>query len=147
MGRRRFRIDEVLSFSIKPHSQATVRRYFEDWRKQQGLPERCDNSNCRFHSEPLLWNGASVKLVLDHVNGNNVDNRPENLRLLCPNCDSQLETRGGGNKGRIQNLSESGFEVAHRDGRRDAVVALKGVEAKLCGEPREAIINVVKKDA
>lgn len=39
-------------------------------------------------------------LVLDHIDGDST-NRRENLRLVCPNCDSQLETykmrnRGGG---------------------------------------------------
>lgn len=40
------------------------------------------------------WNGKSITLILDHKNGNNTDNRLENLRWVCPNCNSQLETTG-----------------------------------------------------
>ena len=38
------------------------------------------------------WMGKPLVLQLDHKNGNNRDNRIENLRLLCPNCHSQTET-------------------------------------------------------
>ena len=44
------------------------------------------------------WHGQKLSLVLDHINGNNRDNRKENLRLLCPNCHSQTPTFAGRNK-------------------------------------------------
>jgi hypothetical protein len=41
-----------------------------------------------------------VPLELDHINGNNRDNRLENLRILCPNCHSLKSTHRGRNIGR-----------------------------------------------
>lgn len=46
------------------------------------------------------WLGNIIVLHLDHKNGNNRDNHLSNLRLLCPNCDSQTDTYCGRNKGR-----------------------------------------------
>lgn len=43
------------------------------------------------------WNGQPLTLRLDHINGTNNDNRLENLRWVCPNCDSQLPTYCGRN--------------------------------------------------
>lgn len=38
------------------------------------------------------WMGKPMPLILDHINGVNNDNRLENLRFMCSNCDSQLPT-------------------------------------------------------
>jgi 5-methylcytosine-specific restriction endonuclease McrA len=43
------------------------------------------------------WRGKRLSLTLDHINGNNGDWALENLRLLCPNCNSQTETFSGRN--------------------------------------------------
>ena len=39
-----------------------------------------------------IWNGKPMPLILDHINGINNDNRLENLRFVCSNCDTQLPT-------------------------------------------------------
>ena len=51
------------------------------------------------------WNGRSIPLELDHINGRRDDNRLENLRLLCPNCHAQTPTYRGRNIGLLDGLS------------------------------------------
>ena len=41
------------------------------------------------------WNGRPLTMELHHRNGNGLDNRLENLQLLCGNCHSQTDNWGG----------------------------------------------------
>ncbi|MGD9485353.1 HNH endonuclease [Streptomyces sp. TRM70308] len=47
----------------------------------RGVPDAC--AEC---GTGPRWNGKPLRLQVDHRNGCWWDNRPENLRLLCPNC-------------------------------------------------------------
>ena len=44
-----------------------------------------------------MWNGEHMSLIIDHINGISTDNRLENLRIVCPNCNATLPTHGGKN--------------------------------------------------
>jgi Zn finger protein HypA/HybF involved in hydrogenase expression len=56
-------------------------------------------SNVMFETRDGLpfWLDKPVTLQLEHRNGNNTDNRIENLDLFCPLCHSQTSTYSGRN--------------------------------------------------
>lgn len=61
-----------------------------DWYKAgEYTPQKC--SICELEPQ---WQGKELTLILDHINGINNDDRLENLRWVCPNCNQQLETTG-----------------------------------------------------
>lgn len=60
--------------------------------------ERKENkcSICKLENN---WNHKKLVLIMDHIDGNSENNDLSNLRLVCPNCDSQLPTFKSKNKG------------------------------------------------
>ena len=69
-------------------SQNCLRTHY----KQIYPPEQC--AIC---GQETSWNNKELIMILDHINGHNHDNRLENLRWVCPNCNSQLSTTGSRN--------------------------------------------------
>jgi hypothetical protein len=45
------------------------------------------------------WLYQPIPLILDHIDGHSENNFPKNIRLVCGNCDMQLPTYKGKNKG------------------------------------------------
>mgnify|MGYP000887062269 FL=1 len=72
----------------KGSTDAIKRRFL----KEYNIPYEC--SSCKINS----WMNQKLSLQLDHKNGRRNDNRPENLRLLCPNCHSLTQTFAGRNR-------------------------------------------------
>src|SRR5690348_12908839 len=105
----------LLKYYSQPgRRQSQVRRAYASYRKENGLPIRCDIEECPFHTEPLVWNGQSFRPILDHKSGSNRDNTPQNLRYLCPICNAQQPTHGGGNKGKVKHTAMA-YTVKHAD--------------------------------
>ena len=45
------------------------------------------------------WMGKPIPLVVDHINGEPENHSLDNIRLVCGNCNMQLPTFAGGNRG------------------------------------------------
>ena len=59
---------------------------------------KSQNGCCNICGMSDSWNGKNLVFILDHIDGDASNNCRENLRLICPNCDSQLPTYKSKNK-------------------------------------------------
>ncbi|KND47236.1 MAG: hypothetical protein AB199_02300 [Parcubacteria bacterium C7867-004] len=71
-------------------------------RSRRNLKRRLFNAGLKKpECEECGWAEKSIDgrlpIELDHINGDNTDNRLENLRILCPNCHSLKLTHRGSN--------------------------------------------------
>lgn len=66
------------------------------WLKKYFLEDQ--NNKCDICGIDNVWNDKPLVFVMDHIDGNASNNKRENLRLICHNCDSQLETYKSRNK-------------------------------------------------
>lgn len=90
--------EDILKENCK-HQRTVLRRYII---KNNLIPYKCAICGC------TEWQGKTLSLELDHINGINNDNRLENLRFLCPNCHSQTSTYGSRN----QQLNNSKYDIS-----------------------------------
>jgi HNH endonuclease len=79
-------LDEILVAGSHYNRQHLKNRLYE-----AGLKQR----RCELCGQQETWHGRPMSLILDHVNGIATDNRLENLRIVCPNCNATLDTHCG----------------------------------------------------
>jgi YHS domain-containing protein len=66
---------------------------------------------CAICGDLEIHNNKPLVFVLDHIDGNWQDNRKSNLRMICPNCNSQLgTTKNNYGKGRFSGRYYTGNE-------------------------------------
>ena len=64
--------------------------------KRRFLVER-DGELCSICTQEPIWNSKPLQLQIDHIGGKSENDTPQNLRLICPNCDAQTDTYSGRN--------------------------------------------------
>ena len=82
---------------VKESSYRCSWRLRERYKKATGISycEECQLSE---------WLGNPIPLEIHHINGNNTDNRLDNLKLLCPNCHALTSNYRG--RAQLSALSE-----------------------------------------
>ena len=81
-------IEDILSGKVECRSSFHLKiRLLKEGIKEHKC-EKCGNSK---------WLGQEIPLELHHINGDNLDNRLENLQLLCPNCHALTDNYRGHN--------------------------------------------------
>ena len=79
---------------------------------RRAMVESGMNYECSVCGLGTEWEGRVLVLQVDHINGDPLDNRKENLRFMCPNCHSQTSTFG--NKRRSDGVTGSTRTVESR---------------------------------
>lgn len=102
--------------SVKHQKEYVLKEFIQDWldNKVTGLSSlgtlnhslkrylisiRGDKCEICGWAERNITTGK-IPIVADHIDGNWKNNRPENIKLLCPNCDSLQPTYKALNKGK-----------------------------------------------
>lgn len=84
-GRSKEKYENYLENSEIYQGQENMR-----WIKSYILEEQ--NHKCDICGLVDSWNDKPITFILDHIDGHSNNNKRDNLRLIYPNCDSQLET-------------------------------------------------------
>lgn len=102
---------------------ATIKFGVKEWRC-----ERCRRTD---------WEGEKIPLQIHHINGDNRDNRIENIQLLCPNCHTLTDTYCGKKKKRKlpQKHSLIEFNPHNREIKeKNSVLTENGKICPICGK-------------
>jgi hypothetical protein len=104
----------------RPLSEMLVIGKYESSRdlKIRLLKEGIFKNECSICGLSPIWNNKPLVLQLDHINGNRLDNRLENLRIVCMHCHSQTETFG------TKKGTKHKCAICHK--------SLKGIKKSIC---------------
>lgn len=93
LGKQKILVDNWLSTGKAEYVSSKANHYIRKYIMQE------QNNCCAVCGLFPIWCDQSLVFILDHIDGNFENNCRDNLRLVCPNCDSQLSTYKAKNKG------------------------------------------------
>jgi len=62
------------------------------WKHCRDILMEEQGNKCSICGATNHWNNKPLIFVLDHIDGDYTNQRKVNLRMVCPNCNSQLDT-------------------------------------------------------
>jgi len=80
INKPKIKLEDILANKVKFSTQQLKKRL---------LDENLIEYKCNKCGNKGFWFDNILVLELHHINGNDNDNRLENLEMLCPNCHSQ----------------------------------------------------------
>lgn len=86
--------------------------------KKRLYQEKYKEPICELCGQDENWLGKKISLILDHINGINNDNRIENLRIVCPNCNATLDTHCGKNLKQIHKCLDCNKKISNKQTKR-----------------------------
>ena len=107
---------------------------------KSGIKERI----CEKCGQTEMWNGERISLILDHINGHPKDNRIENLRIVCPNCEATLETHCRGYKLKLNWKEPEKPKFTAKEDDFKKTIKKSPHERKVIRPPYEQLIREIK---
>lgn len=129
--------DSVFSKAAKQNNQKLYEEYIKRWKRgeetgrrgkeaisahvRRYLFEKYESKCCECGWSKVNPTTNKVPLEVEHIDGNWVNNKEENLKLLCPNCHSLTSTyrslnKGKGRKVRLHKIAEQTIKEAWQSG-------------------------------
>ena len=100
---------------------------------------------CSVCGQEPIWQNKPLTLILDHINGINNDDRLENLRWVCPNCNYQLDTTNGKNIKRLREMGLLGEPKATVSYCKDCGKILSNASATRCSNCSSKASRIVER--
>lgn len=116
---------EKILVKDRPCSSSNLRQRLVKEGKMENKCVDCGNTG--------IWQNKPLTLQLDHVNGDHIDNRIENLQIRCPNCHSQTDTfcRGQTKSKKVKKPAIKRTKKIHHCTECNAEIS-KGTKTKQC---------------
>jgi hypothetical protein len=147
-----FTLDEILVKNSTYTNTTNIKKKLFEAGLKENICEECGTN---------IWNNKPITLQLHHKDGDNTNNKLDNLKILCPNCHTQTDTYGSKNKGiektynKIQlleaiynskNYSEVKIKIGLKRGGDNNVIKNIMFEYDIIFKDSEKIKNIILKE-